>query len=173
MNALRSVATALTPARTLAHRMGAALRSMPRPRIDTRLAAEALGQIRTGIRTAVSQVTRAGTPPAAPTPNDASASPTARLNAYRALARLAGDPQQMRPAPGPRFSRMLSDLEPHELISYMPQESSVGGSATLAECATQPLTSNTYRHKITFANGPSNRPTQNRGRMRNLRHERT
>lgn len=92
MNALRSVATALTPARTLAHRMGTALRSMPRPRIDTRLAAEALGQIRTGIRTAVSQVTRAGTPPAAPTPTDASASPTARLNAYRALARLAGEP---------------------------------------------------------------------------------
>lgn len=92
MNALRSVATTLPTARTLARRMGTALRSMPRPRIDTRLAAEALGQIKTGIRTAVSQVTRAGTPPAAPTPNDASASPTARLNAYRALARLAGEP---------------------------------------------------------------------------------
>ncbi len=92
MNALRSVATTLPTARTLARRMGTALRSMPRPRIDTRLAAEALGQIKTGIRTAVSQVTRAGTPPAAPTPTDASASPTARLNAYRALARLAGEP---------------------------------------------------------------------------------
>ena len=53
MNALRSVATTLPTARTLARRMGTALRSMPRPRIDTRLAAEALGQIRTGIRTAV------------------------------------------------------------------------------------------------------------------------
>lgn len=88
MNSLRHIATALAPALIAGHHIGSAIRTIPHPRIDTQLAAEALRKAGRGVRKVARQVASVFVPPQ-PTPS------ARRLQAFTAFAVLAETPPRL------------------------------------------------------------------------------